>query len=206
MPAQIFCRTYSSYCSTLLVLGLLLLCLTSVSCTSQRQRTTSEPAKTAGRDLPGTQRQQEIRQETTQPREGPASTANNRTAAPGLAPIADRPITVVGSCSQTEEDGFREQAQLKVENNVVSNLSWQLWVGKRGQCKFEGAEFTQTKERPHIELSAKDGSGCRLLIWQTPQRITLAHNGCEKRCTPGIYEDAWPVMFHPKTGACARVG
>ena len=37
------------------------------------------------------------------------------------------------------------------------------------------------------------------------RRVTLAHNHCETHCTPGIYEQAWPVLFDPKSGACADV-
>ena len=121
-------------------------------------------------------------------------------------PIADKAINVAGQCSQTEADGFREQANLDVQANEVKALDWKLWVGKRGSCSFDGGEFSQTQRRPHIELLAKDGSQCKLMIWQTPERVTLAHANCQKRCTPGIYDDAWPVMFHPKTGVCARLG
>jgi hypothetical protein len=120
----------------------------------------------------------------------------------GPPPIADRPIDIVGFCAQTEDDGFREEARLRVAANQVSELSWQLWVGKRGSCGFELADFRQTRTRPSIELVARDGSACKLMIWQDPRRITLAHADCERRCTPGVYEDAWPVMFDPKTGRC----
>ncbi len=120
-------------------------------------------------------------------------------------PIADRAINLDGRCAQTDEDGFREQATLRVADNVVQALSWQLWVGKRGACRFEQAEFRQVKRRPHIELVALDGSGCKLMVWQDPRRVTLAHANCQRRCTPGIYEDAWPAMFDPSTGQCARV-
>ena len=119
-------------------------------------------------------------------------------------PIADRPIQLAGRCAQTEEDGFREQATLTVRDNVVQALSWRLWVGNRGSCSFDHSEFRQTRLRPHVELAARDGSGCRLMIWQEPRRVTLAHAGCERRCTPGIYEQAMPVMFDPATGGCAR--
>ncbi len=123
---------------------------------------------------------------------------------PGPAPIADRPIDLDGACVQTEEDGFREDAHLNVRDNRVLALDWTLQVGRRGSCSFRQADFRQTKSRPHIELVARDGSSCRLMIWQEPRRITLAHNGCESRCTPGIYEQAWPVMFDPQTGRCAH--
>lgn len=104
----------------------------------------------------------------------------------------------------TEDDGFREDATLVVRSNVVQTVAWQLWVGKRGGCTFRQEEFRQTQQRPHIEMTAVDGSGCKLLVWQDPRRITLAHNGCQRRCSPGIYEEAWPVMFDPATGACSK--
>ncbi len=119
-------------------------------------------------------------------------------------PIADRSIDLDGVCTQTEEDGFREDARLSVRDNRVTALAWQLQVGRSGSCRFEQADFRQTKRKPHIELLARDGSGCRLMIWQEPRRVTLAHAGCENRCTPGIYDQAWPVMFDPGTGRCAR--
>lgn len=119
-------------------------------------------------------------------------------------PIPDRAIDLNGRCAQTEEDGFREDATLRVRDNVVQSLSWRLWVGSRGSCSFDQAEFRQTRLRPHVELLARDGSGCKLMVWQDPRRVTLAHAGCERRCTAGIYEQAMPVMFDPATGGCAR--
>ncbi|MEN9316772.1 MAG: hypothetical protein RIS35_3165 [Pseudomonadota bacterium] len=133
---------------------------------------------------------------------GCAMLPGGRPGAP--APIADRPIDLEGRCAQTEEDGFREHATLTVRDNIVQSLSWQLWVGNRGSCRFEQADFRQTQRRPHIELAARDGSGCRLMVWQDPRRVTLAHAGCARRCTAGIYEQAMPVMFDPATGGCAR--
>lgn len=129
-------------------------------------------------------------------------------ALPGVpgrsTPIADRPIHLDARCAQTEDDGFREQAVLRVRNNQVQALDWKLWVGRRGSCSFEYAAFRQTRQRPHIELVKLDGSGCRLMIWQDPRRITLAHSGCERSCSAGIYDQAWPVMFDSATGTCAR--
>lgn len=119
-------------------------------------------------------------------------------------PIAARDIDLVGDCRRTEEDGFREDAQLRVSNNTVQQLQWKLWVGKRGSCSFNLADFRQVKKTPHIELRANDGSACELMVWQDPCRITLVHANCQAHCTPGIYEQAWPVMFEPGSGDCAR--
>ena len=122
---------------------------------------------------------------------------------PRPTPIADRPIDLAGRCAQVEDDGYREDATLRVEDNIVRALSWRL-SARRGACRFELAEFRQTRRRPHIELQATDGSGCKLMVWQAPQQVTLAHAGCESRCTGTIYDEAWPVLFDPGTGRCAR--
>ena len=122
---------------------------------------------------------------------------------PTPTPIADRSIHLVGYCKQSEEDGFREQATLIVRNNQVQDLDWQLWVGKKGSCNFKLSQFVQLKHRPHIELVSRENSACKLLIWQEPRRVTLAHSECAQYCSPGIYDEAWPVMFDPQTGQCA---
>jgi hypothetical protein len=128
----------------------------------------------------------------------PPSTAARR-------PIPDSIIDLDARCMQSEDDGFREEASLRVRDNQVHAVSWQLWVGRRGSCRFDLADFRQVRSRPHIELLARDGSGCKLMVWQDPRRVTMAHAGCQRRCSGGIYEQAWPVMFDPRTGACARI-
>ncbi len=121
-------------------------------------------------------------------------------------PVPDSgPITLQGSCAQAETDGFREQARLEVERDAVRALDWQIWVGRKGTCSFKLDEFRQTRSRPHIELQALDKSGCKLLVYQDPRRVTLGHAGCERRCTNGVHEEAWPVMFDPRSGGCANL-
>ena len=121
------------------------------------------------------------------------------------APIAAKTITIAGACKRTEEDGFREDAVVRVSHNAVQTLSWKLWVSRKGSCRFDLEQFKQVQQTPHIELHAVDGSGCKLMVWQDPRRITLAHARCEKYCTPGIYEQAWPVLFDPRSGDCAQI-
>lgn len=120
-------------------------------------------------------------------------------------PIPAKDIDLVGDCRRTEEDGYREDAQLRVSNNAVQELQWKLWVGSRGSCSFNLADFRQTRSKPQIELMAKDGSRCELMIWQDPRRVTLAHANCAKHCTGNIYEKTWPVLFEPGGGGCAQV-
>ncbi|MBX3589683.1 MAG: hypothetical protein KF755_02120 [Burkholderiaceae bacterium] len=134
----------------------------------------------------------------------PAPAPGARPAPSRPAPIADRPINLDGYCNETEDDGFHENARLVVRANQVQAMTWQMQIGKRGTCSFDLGTFRQTQSRPHIELLERDGSGCKVMIWQDPRRITMGHAGCEKHCTPGVYDKAWPVMFEPATGRCAR--
>ena len=120
------------------------------------------------------------------------------------APIQDQTINLAGQCAQREADGFREQASLTIRNNQVQALDWQIWVGNQGSCSFKLSHFKQTKSHPHIELIAQDNSGCKLMVWQEPRRITLAHANCERACTGDVYAQAWPVMFEPRDGSCAQ--
>lgn len=122
----------------------------------------------------------------------------------GPGPIANRDIDIAGDCRRTEEDGFREDAQLKVDDNTVQQLQWKLWVGKRGSCSFDLADFRQTRKKPQVELTERNGGRCKLMVWQDPRRVTLAHANCQQHCTGDIYEEAWPVMFEPGGGGCAQ--
>ncbi len=125
-------------------------------------------------------------------------------APPSRTPIRDAgPLNLQGSCSQSEPDGFRENARLSVDRGTVQALEWDIQVGRRGRCSFRFADFRQVRSRPHIELQALDRSGCKLLVYQDPRRVTLGHAGCAARCTGGVEGEAWPVMFDPRTGGCA---
>ena len=119
------------------------------------------------------------------------------------SPLPDRAIDLAGRCEQTEEDGFTERAILEIRNSQVQALSWKIEVGRRGSCRFELSDFRQVRSRPSIELAERGAGACKLMVWQAPERVTLAHAACERYCTPGIVDQAWPVMFDPRSGACA---
>ncbi len=74
---------------------------------------------------------------------------------------------------------------VKISGNAVQTLKWKLWISRRGTCQFDLEDFKQVQQTPHIELHAIDGSACKLMVWQDPRRVTLAHARCENHCTPG---------------------
>ena len=121
----------------------------------------------------------------------------------GLAPIADRPIQLDARCQSIGQTGLRESSRLLVQASSVGELSWAIDGEARGHCRFDLEAFRQTRARPHIELVARDGSGCTLMIWRDPRHITLSHAGCERRCSAALLADALPVLFDPERGSCA---
>jgi hypothetical protein len=121
----------------------------------------------------------------------------------GLRPIEDRPITLDARCEGAGPSGLREASRLAVQTGRVQALSWTVDAGTRGRCSFELADFQQTRARPHIELLARNGSGCRLMIWRDPRHITLSHAQCEKVCPTALLIEALPVIFDPAAGGCA---
>lgn len=121
----------------------------------------------------------------------------------GLRPISDRPISLDARCTGIGQTGLRETSQLTVHQSAVRALSWHVDGGVRGQCRFELEDFRQTRARPHIELVARSGNGCQLMIWRDPRHITLSHAGCDRQCPSGLLTDALPVIFDPAGGGCA---
>ncbi|MDO4905353.1 MAG: hypothetical protein Q4A16_07375 [Lautropia sp.] len=141
--------------------------------------------------------------ERTRPqRTTPSTTLPGKPAAPSIADFS-------GHCQQKEIDGFTEDARLQISGGQVQMLDWSIKVGRKGQCRFDLADFRQTRNSPHIELqavSAGQRSSCKLLVYGEPRRLTLAHRGCDAFCSKkGLSEEAWPVMFNPTTGRCASL-
>lgn len=142
---------------------------------------------------------------TTPPAKTPGGSSVDLGKPGARAPRAGvgRGISINGRCKQTDHGGYTEDATVRVAGGKVTALDWSITIPRRGTCRFDGRKFRQTKSSPSIELVARDGSGCKLLMWSDPRRVTLAHAGCAKFCTRGIYSKAWPVMFNPKSGRCA---
>lgn len=137
---------------------------------------------------------------------GAGTTSSPKARPGGIQSHPDRLSgTFNGFCEQREDDGFREKATLKVVSHRVEQLDWSNVIGRKGTCAFRLEDFRQTQTRPHVELLAKDGSGCKLMVYQDIRRVTLAHANCARRCTAGVYDQAWPVMFDPTSGRCASL-
>ena len=72
----------------------------------------------------------------------------------------------------------------------------------RGSCRFQLADFRQTKRAPYVELLGRANAACALRVWQQQDRITLAATDCADRCTRGAFDYLWPVEFRAPGGGC----
>lgn len=119
------------------------------------------------------------------------------------APIPDRPLNIRADCTSRDEVGYAEAIKLSVANGLVSELEARITVPKRGSCRFQLADFRQSRSAPHVELVARSGSRCVTRMWYQQNRFTVAFSDCPEMCTPrGTVDYIWPIELRLSDGAC----
>jgi hypothetical protein len=110
------------------------------------------------------------------------------------------PLNLNGNCVAKEETGYAENVRVTVARGQVRALDARIDIPKRGSCRYQLADFRQTKQTPFVELLARSNSACAVRMWQQGDRITVAPTDCEEKCTGGAFEYAWPVQFNAAGG------
>lgn len=110
------------------------------------------------------------------------------------------PLNLNGNCVAKEETGYAENVRVTVAAGQVRALEARIDIPKRGSCRYQLADFRQTKQTPVVELLARSNSACAVRMWQQGDRITVAPTDCEEKCTGGAFEYAWPVQFNAAGG------
>jgi hypothetical protein len=111
-------------------------------------------------------------------------------------------LTVKGSCVARDESGYAENIHLDVSDGRVRQFDARIDVPKRGSCRFQLAEFQQTKLTPHVELAARANAACVIRMWQQGDRVTVTATDCPEKCARGAFEYVWPMQFNRNTGGC----
>ena len=111
-------------------------------------------------------------------------------------------LTVKGSCVGRDETGYAESVQLDVASGQVRQYDARIDVPKRGSCRFQLTEFSQSRRTPYVELAARSKTACAIRMWQQGTRVTVTATDCEEKCTRGAFEYIWPIQFDAKTGGC----
>ena len=132
-------------------------------------------------------------QESAQPPPAPPAAAE----LPGTAATG---LNLNGNCVAKEETGYAENVRVTVAGGQVRALDARIDIPKRGSCRYQLADFRQTKQTPFVELLARSNSACAVRMWQQGDRITVAATDCEEKCTRGAFEYAWPVLFNAGGG------
>ena len=120
------------------------------------------------------------------------------------APIPDRALNIRADCTSGDEHSYAEAIKLSVADGMVSQLELRITVAKRGSCRFQLADFRQTRSAPHVELVARSGSKCATRMWYQQNRFTVAFSDCPEMCTPpGTADYIWPIELRLSDGACS---
>jgi hypothetical protein len=111
-------------------------------------------------------------------------------------------LTVKGNCVGRDESGYAENVQLDVRDGQVRQFDARIDVPKRGSCRFQLAEFQQTRQTPHVELAARSNATCVIRMWQQGDRVTVTAAECPEKCARGAFEYVWPIQLNRSTGGC----
>lgn len=129
-------------------------------------------------------------------------------APPAPTPPVTRPeeaapgLSISASCVQRDETGYAENARVEVAGGQVRQFDARIDVPKRGSCRFQLAEFTQSKQTPFVELVARSKTACAIRMWQQAERVTITATDCEEKCARGTFEYIWPIQLNARTGGC----
>ena len=118
----------------------------------------------------------------------------------GLKPIPVRPLNIRANCHFKDEVGYAASTVLDISYSEVRAFAATVDVPKHGSCRFDLADFEQVRKEPHIELRARDG--CKVLVWEQGEKVTVAFTECANRCTRGTFDYVWPILVDRPSGQC----
>lgn len=124
-----------------------------------------------------------------------------RSARGKLKPIPTRALNVAADCAFKDETGYQGAMKLKVTDAQVHAFQANVHVPKRGACSFDLKDFRQTATLPNVVLHAS-GSRCVVRMWEQGQRVTVAFNDCQDKCSGEAYAYLWPILANARTGRC----
>jgi len=130
-------------------------------------------------------------------------------APPPLAPpVVTQPqvpvagLTLSGSCIGREETGYAENVRIDVAGGSVRVLDARIDIPNRGSCRYQLAEFRQTRQLPYVELLSRTNAACAVRMWQQGDRVTVAATDCPEKCTRGAFEYLCPIELKSPGGGC----
>lgn len=125
--------------------------------------------------------------------------ANPSAAGKRLRPMPWRPLDVRSDCHFRDEAGYATRITLEIVRSNVKSFSADVDIPRRGSCRFDGP-FTQTREKPSVQLRAPDG--CTVDIFEQGKAVTVGFANCAARCSRGAFDYLWPIIVDRSNGQC----
>ena len=125
--------------------------------------------------------------------------ASPSSAGKRLRPMPWRPLDVRADCRFRDEAGYTTRITLDVAQSKVKAFNADVDIPRRGSCSFHGP-FTQTREKPSVQLRAPDG--CTVDIFEQGKAVTVGFANCASRCTRGAFDYLWPIIIDRTNGQC----
>lgn len=125
--------------------------------------------------------------------------ASPSSAGKRLRPMPWRPLDVRADCRFRDEAGYTTRITLDVAQSKVNAFNADVDIPRRGSCHFDGP-FTQTREKPSVQLRAPDG--CTVDIFEQGKAVTVGFANCAARCTRGAFDYLWPIIIDRTDGQC----
>lgn len=135
------------------------------------------------------------------PGPGPEVSVRPSEARGRLKPMALKPLDLHADCRFTDEAGYGASARIEVKQSEVRAFAASIEVPRRGNCRFELADFEQVKTPAHVELRARDG--CVVRMWEQGDQVTVAFAQCASRCDRGTFDYVWPILVDRPSGRCS---
>ena len=125
--------------------------------------------------------------------------ASPSSAGKHLRPMPWRPLDVRADCRFRDEAGYTTRITLDVAQSQVQAFNADVDIPRRGSCSFHGP-FTQTREKPSVQLRAPDG--CTVDIFEQGKAATVGFANCAARCARGAFDYLWPIIVDRTNGQC----
>ena len=125
--------------------------------------------------------------------------ASPSSAGKRLRPMPWRPLDVRADCRFRDEAGYTTRIKLDIVQSKVKAFNADVDIPRHGSCRFHGP-FTQTREKPSVQLRAPDG--CTVDIFEQGKAVTVGFANCAARCTRGAFDYLWPIIIDRTDGQC----
>ena len=120
-------------------------------------------------------------------------------AAAALLSACALPVLPPSDAPLRDEAGYTTRITLDVVQSKVKAFNADVDIPRRGSCSFHGP-FTQTREKPSVQLRAPDG--CTVDIFEQGKAVTVGFANCASRCTRGASDYLWPIIVDRTNGQC----